>query len=423
MNDTAPSSTRDMNARIGTIIRQSRLQANLTLHQAGRRCGFSSSTLSRLERGLLPWTVADLRHIAQALNIPMQKVGLAALPDQTQMMTNHASVRHDETMKRRTILSTGLATGTAIALPATPLDSVLYHAPNVTAPGLSQLNNHVVEAEKRLANAQIPTLHRSLSQLIPAAQAAYGNVRTEQSADAAQLLARTYIVAAQVLYRSSKDTHAAVAADRAVRYASDGHDPVIAAEAGRVVGVVLRRHSDPGATDVVLRSADELADHTGLTSARAASMYAHLLCTSAYTAAKNNKSEDAWMLFGEAVSAHQPHAILTTEELAVYRMSIARALGDYAATLEYAHAVVPGEITTTHQQGRFWQDVAMSAYNTGDISMTLHALEQVHSTVPQQLIHRPWAHQLVENALQTYKGGASPLLRDIEARQNMIRSV
>lgn len=424
VDTTGPLSARQINERIGAAVRSARTRADLTLEEAGAKCGFSASVLSRLERGRQAWTVADLRIVVDRLGVPAGDVGLADAENGLgEAVTPAPRVGHDDTMRRRTLLYTSAAfLGGALTLPATPVDQVLHRIPGVEAPDLGDLATRIGAAEEHLAAAQVPLLQRSLARLLPAAHAAHKAASTSTAADAAGLLARTYTVAAQVLYRSSKDAHAAVAADRAVRYAAEGLDPVTAAEAGRIVGIVLRRHSDPTAVEVLEHAADELADHTGLADPAAAATYANILCTAAYTAACRDDYTGAWDYFRAAVATHQPAPAMSTVDLAVYRVSIARAAGDFGATLAHAAAIDPASIPTRHEQGRFWQDVALAAWNKADIPATLHALERLNDVAPQQLLDRPWAHQLVDDALATAAGGRSATLRAIETRQTLVRS-
>ena len=62
----------------GTVIRLIRQAAGLTQGQLGQRCGYSTSTISRIERGRPPVNqVAVRRHIAGVLGIPGEYLGLS----------------------------------------------------------------------------------------------------------------------------------------------------------------------------------------------------------------------------------------------------------------------------------------------------------------------------------------------------------
>ncbi|QSB07201.1 helix-turn-helix domain-containing protein [Natronoglycomyces albus] len=415
-------SARQINEHIGRAVRVARSRANLTLDAAGAKCGFSASVLSRLERGLQFWTVADLRIVVDRLGVPACEVGLVDEDGLGEAVTSPEKVGHDDTMRRRVLLYRSAAFLGAALIPATPVDQILHQMPKVEAPRLPNLAVRIQAAEEQLRAMHVPLLQRALAQLLPTAHAAYKSASTTTAAEAAELLARTYIVAAQVLYRSSKDASAAVAADRAVRYASEGHDPVTAAEAGRIVGIVLRRLADPTAIEVLTRTADSLIEHTGLAAPAPSATYANILCTAAYTAASQDDYNSAWEYFRVAAAAHQPAAAMSTADLAVYRISIARAAGDYGATLAHARAIDPATIPTQHAQGRYWQDIALASWNKADVPTTIHALEQLNEVASQQLLDRPWAHQLVEDILHTTTGGRSTSIRAIKSRQKVARS-
>src|SRR5579863_51262 len=60
------------------LLRLARTAAGLTLEAAGRRVGYSASTLSRMESGQRPLTnVIVLRRLATELGIPLRLFGLA----------------------------------------------------------------------------------------------------------------------------------------------------------------------------------------------------------------------------------------------------------------------------------------------------------------------------------------------------------
>ncbi|MFV2086720.1 helix-turn-helix domain-containing protein [Micromonospora sp. LOL_021] len=64
----------------GSLIRLARTAARLTLAEAGRRCGYSAASLSRIERGRQRLTdVTALRRLADVFDIPPELFGLASI--------------------------------------------------------------------------------------------------------------------------------------------------------------------------------------------------------------------------------------------------------------------------------------------------------------------------------------------------------
>lgn len=62
----------------GAIVRAVRKASRLTLAELAPRCGYSVSTLSRLESGKQPLRdIAVLRSLADALDIPPELLGLS----------------------------------------------------------------------------------------------------------------------------------------------------------------------------------------------------------------------------------------------------------------------------------------------------------------------------------------------------------
>src|SRR2546430_9545021 len=66
---------------LGAIVRSVRKARQVTLAELAARCGYSTSTISRLETGRQPLrNVQVLRSLAAALAIPAQLLGLADTP-------------------------------------------------------------------------------------------------------------------------------------------------------------------------------------------------------------------------------------------------------------------------------------------------------------------------------------------------------
>lgn len=109
---------------VGAIVRAVREARNLTLAQLAKRCGYSISTLSRMERGKQPLRdVQVLRALAETLHVPLHVLGVAdtrqrSVPIATLTAKVEANLTPDEgtdPMRRRTVLAglTSLA-GTAV---------------------------------------------------------------------------------------------------------------------------------------------------------------------------------------------------------------------------------------------------------------------------------------------------------------------
>lgn len=134
----------------GAVVRAVREAQHMTLAELGERCGYSPSTVSRLETGRQPLRdVKVLRSLADALGIPARLLGLAdtgtrTVPIPSPTARVRAILRPDEEtdpMRRRTLLAGlgGLAGTTLLGAPATAdplvaLETILLSPPDAAAP-------------------------------------------------------------------------------------------------------------------------------------------------------------------------------------------------------------------------------------------------------------------------------------------------
>jgi hypothetical protein len=122
--------------------------------------------------------------------------------------------------------------------------------------------------------------HR-LPHLLARATAGRDQAALGRQAGSASHLAQAYGIATQLLIKLH-DGLASMTADRAVQAARAAADPLVDAQATRLVATVLRRadHRD-GAQSLVLHAAEQLDARTGLADPGHNAMYAQLLAASA----------------------------------------------------------------------------------------------------------------------------------------------
>ncbi|WP_410810742.1 hypothetical protein [Micromonospora sp. 067-2] len=157
-------------------------------------------------------------------------------------------------------------------------------------------------------------------------------------------------MATQLLIKLHDNGTAWATADRAVQAARSGDDPMVLADAGRLAANVMRRtqHRD-GAQKLMLDTARALQDDTGLSEAAHSALYGQLLAAASYTAAMRDDRDSAWTLLGEAEDAARRAGDAKSErfnmlELAVYKISVSRVLGDYGTAVDFARLVDPARI-------------------------------------------------------------------------------
>ena len=406
--------------QIGRVLKTARIASGLDQDTVGARCGFSGSTVCRWEQGKRHWTLDDLAKVSTVLGVPGHLVGLAEPPPAASpgSLVRSGRVRHDEPMKRRTLIAAGLSTvaGAAAMAPRSNTHGVeraLFDTAEAEPVALRALARRTTTAEGDLVSARLNELDRSLPALI---ETAYATRAVHNGADAqraASLLSRVLAVTAQHQIRLSRETIASVAADRAADHAAQAGDPVAGAEAARVQATVLRRSGSPIADRVMVSAAERLRSETGLSIPAAAGMYAKVIAAAAYTAAGHDDRGATAEYLTAARTAIEPFNTtphMAKSELDVFTVSCHRVLGDHGAALHHARAIDLTTVPGTHQKGRFWQEVAIAAYGRGRVDLAIDALAELDRVAPQYLRPRPWLRDLVCGLLSTRQGGTAPLL-------------
>jgi len=199
---------------LGAILRSVRRANRLTLADLARRCGYSVSTLSRMERGKQPLRdVRVLRRMAEALRVspsmfglsdtpqhfvhavlPAARVGVVLVPDE-----------EAESMRRRTLLagltslagtaalgasSPSRATGSPAASPVGALERALLDpsAPSGIPVALPRLRQQVAAARLVFQHGRYSDVASRLPELLSTALATRAEAPSEHVAAACGLL-------------------------------------------------------------------------------------------------------------------------------------------------------------------------------------------------------------------------------------------
>ncbi|WP_329106213.1 helix-turn-helix domain-containing protein [Micromonospora sp. NBC_01699] len=420
---------------VGALLRTARTAAGLTLEDAGRLAGYSASTMSRWENGRRRnWTIAELRRLAEVYGIPPHLLGLAASstvgdPDVARV-TGDSNSDGGDSMRRRNLLAGTLGLTTTAALMPTAatagqslsVDDVIFGRVSATSLPEQQLAAQIAAAGAQFRACRYTQLARRVPMLLAQATATRDHAAVDQVESASALLAQAYSVATQLLIKLHDDGMACATADRAVQAARASGDPLIIAEATRLAATVLRRgrHRD-GAQRLVLNAARQLDADTGLADPQQTAMYGQLLAVASYTAALLDDRDTAWTLLDEAGDAITRGRNIEVErfnslELAVYKISVSRVLGDYGAAVDYARMVDPARITSPERRARYWQDTALALYGRGRSSSTFQALVAAERDVPQEVRYRSWSQDLTRALLSADTRGALPGIRDFAQR-------
>lgn len=221
---------------LGAIVRAVRQANHWTLAYLATRCGYSVSTLSRLETGKQPLRdVQVLRGLAEALRIPGHLLGLADTPARSVPVSRPAAkvgailAPDEETdpMRRRTLLTglTGLA-GTAVFGtptlvgagndPVDPLEHALL-APSAATGipvALPRLQQDVATSRTVFQQGRYTEVVTRLPHLLATAMAGAETASDGDRAAAAGQLAQLYVLSSELMVKLGRDRLAWTTADR-----------------------------------------------------------------------------------------------------------------------------------------------------------------------------------------------------------------
>lgn len=429
----------------GALLRVARIAARLTLSEAGERCGYSAATLSRIERGRQRLTdVTVLRRLAAAFDIPPELFGLADIDGPALRRTGtpidrvpgEATRREggDDPVRRREVLGglAGLAGFTLAGDPpvhaspprrvVTSLEDVLLGGGPAPAGPVDpvRVRTALTAAWSDFRACRYARLSARLPQLVAASSAGHLTAADDERPAAATTLAQAYHLTIQMLAKLHEDAMAWSAMDRATQAARDVDDPLLSAETARVSAIVLRRtrHGER-AQQTLIRAAQDLDQATGLRSAEQAATYGRLLATAAYTAAVEDRRDTAWDLVDEAAEAGRRSRAgdgFADVDVSLYRISVARVLGDFGAAVQYARALRPEQLGSVERRARYWEDYALALHGRGAHAESFRALLAAERTAPQEVRYRPWAQQLSVALLDADRRRTLPGLRSFAAR-------
>jgi transcriptional regulator with XRE-family HTH domain/tetratricopeptide (TPR) repeat protein len=428
---------------LGAIVRAVRQASRLTLAQLAKRCDYSVSTLSRMERGKQPLNdLRVLQRLAEALGIPPYLLGLADTPARSVSVPRPAAkvwgvlAPDEETdpMRRRTLLTglTGLAGTAVLGMPAGgdplgALETALLEPPvGVGIPvALPRLRRDVAGARSVFQEGRYTEVVTALPGLLSAATTTRAAlVSAEDIAGANGQLAELYMLASELMVRLGNDHLAWTTADRALQTAQGSGDVLTQATARRVWAIVLRRagRADTAQRLVVDAAAALQSDlHRG---PDYLSVYGSLLSTAAYTAAVDGDRDTARTLIGEAVDAagrlgadgnHRFTAFGPTG-VGVYRISIARVLGDSGAAIEAARHINPAAIPLADQRARYWSNIARSFHQWGKPEQCYRALLAAEHASPDEVRYHKPIQQITAGLLRHPTAYTLPGLRAFARR-------
>jgi hypothetical protein len=247
---------------------------------------------------------------------------------------------------------------------------------------------------------------------------------TADIATANGLLADLYTLASELMVKLGNDQLAWTTADRALQAAYGTDDVLTQAAANRAWAIVLRRAGrGETAQRLVIDTAASLQPDLRR-GPEYLSVYGSLLSTAAYTAAVNGDRDASRTLIGEAVvtaarlgtdSNHRFTAFGPTS-VELYRISIARVLGDSGTAIETAQQIDPTAIPLVERRARYWSDVARSFHQWNKPTQCYRALLAAERTSPDEVHYRKPIQQITTSLLRHPTAHTLPGLRAFAAR-------
>ncbi|MEU1308144.1 helix-turn-helix transcriptional regulator [Streptomyces cinnamoneus] len=102
---------------IGAVIRGARCSLRLTQAEVGRACGYSASSVSRIESGQMHLGYVGLVKMAAVLDLALDKLGISPVLEGPAVDTVKHPADEEDAVRRRNLLTGALAAGaTAVGI-------------------------------------------------------------------------------------------------------------------------------------------------------------------------------------------------------------------------------------------------------------------------------------------------------------------
>lgn len=300
-------------------------------------------------------------------------------------------------MRRRTLLTATAATGPAALLMG--LDDVLAHTPATTRS--AQPLDRRLPAARELYDAGA---HQRLLAALPSLIAdGHASAASRRDLDQARL-SSVYSLASAVLIKVGSYDRARSTADRARTWAEVSGSPLAAAAAAREWAIVLRHQDQHADAQRVMSLAAAKVEATGLRTDAAASAYAQMLCTLAYTAARGGQRAEALAMTEEArrAACRLPETAptgrlfpISPAAVDLYAVGVHWALGDAGAALEAGKDLRASQFPTAERKARWGTDMARAWWAWGRPEQTAQALLDAYRASPGEVRDRPAIRQIV----------------------------
>lgn len=392
----------------GALIRLGREQCAWTLAALGGRIGCSPATVSRLERRSRVVDLELVHRAAREVGVPhhILMTSLAPRLASASAATRVTGTPHaeEDSMRRRTLLTATAAAGPGSLLIG--LDQALADTPDPF--GAGPLDGRLATARELFDKGAHQQLLATLPSLIADGHHAASSGRDLDQAR----LSSVYSLASAVLIKLGSYDRARSTADRARTWAEVSGSPLAAAAAAREWAIVLRHQDQHADAQRVMTSAAADVEATGLPSDAAASAYAQMLCTLAYTAARGGQRAESLVMTEEARrAAHRlPETApagrlfpLSPAAVDLYAVGVHWALGDAGAALEAGKGLRAAQFPTAERKARLGTDMARAWWAWGRPEQTAHALLDAYRASPGEVRDRPAIRSIVTELVERHR--------------------
>ncbi|MEA5367182.1 helix-turn-helix transcriptional regulator [Amycolatopsis sp., V23-08] len=421
------------------VLRYARDRAELSQTELAHRLGFHPSVISRMEAGHRRMDNVDtLRRLAGVLQLPAaafgledhESVALGHLDPKASRVVGKPALEEDDVRRRSFLKAGGVAMGAAVsgasvaeAAPGAPsalpdpavvltarLSDVLVGAPAAAGPELpaAQLTRALAAARVSFGKSDFLTLAAVLPELVRAAE-------VTQDAGAK---AQAYTLVTRALVKLRPGGLEWISADRAVRAGGEAGQPLVLAEAERMLSGVCRRAGDHDrAETLVLQAAGRLA--LDGRDPRHLLLHSNLLCTGGYSAARAGDGGRAHDLLAAAAATADrldgADAARAQANLLSHRVSVEQLLGEPEAALQHARMARGVRFPDVEREGRYLVDLAAVQLQLGQPGPAYNTLLLAERRAPGEVRTRAAVRNIV-NALLNQSRVAVPGIRDLAAR-------
>ncbi|WP_328469281.1 transcriptional regulator [Streptomyces sp. NBC_00448] len=240
--------------------------------------------------------------------------------------------------------------------------------------------------------------HRKLLGALPGLFAdAHAAAASRRELDQARLAA-VYSLASAVLVKLGWYERARLTADRARTWAQISGSPLATAAATRELAIVLRHQDQSAAAQRLMASAAANVEATGLRTDAAAAAYAQMLCTLAYTSARDGQRGEALAMTEEArrTARRLPATVpvgqlfpISKAAVDLYTVSVHWALGDAGAALEAGRNLRADQFPTAERKARMGTDMARAWWAWNRPEQAARALLDAYRASPGEVRDRP----------------------------------